>query len=79
MPLIHKAIQGDDDSFNSLMKPYMRQAQQTAYLLLFDYALAEDVVQEALIQAHASIKWFNNKRASFKTWFNRIVIKFTKI
>lgn len=74
MSLIHKAIQGDDNSFNFLMKPYMRQAQQTAYLLLFDYALAEDAVQEALIQAHSSIKRFDNKRASFKTWFNRIVI-----
>ena len=32
--LIKNAKQGDDNAFNLLLKPYVKQAQQTAYLLL---------------------------------------------
>lgn len=72
--LIKNAKQGDNNAFNSLLKPYVKQAQQTAYLLLHDYALAQDAVQEALIQTHYSLKRFEPNKASFKTWFNRIVV-----
>jgi RNA polymerase sigma-70 factor (ECF subfamily) len=72
--LIKNAKQGDNNAFNSLLKPYVKQAQQTAYLLLHDYALAQDAGQEALIQTHSSLKRFEPNKASFKTWFNRIVV-----
>ncbi|WP_227940474.1 RNA polymerase sigma factor [Alkalihalobacillus deserti] len=72
--LIENAKRGDNIAFNSLLKPYIKQAQQTSYLLLHDYALAQDAVQEALIQTHSSLKRFDSNKASFKTWFNRIVI-----
>ena len=72
--LIKNAKQGDDNAFNLLLKPYVKQAQQTAYLLLYDYNLAQDAVQEALIQTHSSLKRFDPNKASFKTWFNRIVV-----
>ncbi|MEJ9232032.1 RNA polymerase sigma factor [Peribacillus butanolivorans] len=72
--LIKNAKLGDNYAFNSLLKPYVIQAQQTAYLLLHDYALAQDAVQEALIQTHSSLKRFEPNKASFKTWFNRIVV-----
>lgn len=72
--IIKKAIQGDDNSFNSLVNPYIKQAHQTAYLLLHDYALAQDAVQEALIQIHSSLKRFDPNKASLKTWINCIVV-----
>ena len=72
--LIKNAKQGDDNAFNSLLKPYVKQAKQTAYLLLHDYNLAQDAVQEALIQTHSSLNRFDSNKASFKTWFNRIVV-----
>lgn len=72
--LIKNAKQGDDNAFNSLLKPYVKQAKQTAYLLLHDYDLAQDAVQEALIQTHSSLNRFDSNKASFKTWFNRIVV-----
>ncbi|MCM3439755.1 RNA polymerase sigma factor [Metabacillus halosaccharovorans] len=72
--LIEKSKQGDNNAFNLLLKPYVIQAQQTSYLLLHDYALAQDAVQEALIQTHSSLNRFDPNKAAFKTWFNRIVI-----
>ncbi|MFE7083790.1 RNA polymerase sigma factor [Priestia megaterium] len=75
--LIDQALRGDNEAFNVLLEPYIKQAHQTAYLLLHDYSLVEDSVQEALIQTYTSLKRFNSERASFKTWFNRIVINCT--
>jgi DNA-directed RNA polymerase specialized sigma24 family protein len=54
--LIQKAVQGDHQAFNALLEPYIKQAHQTAYLLLHDYSLAQDATQEALIQTHSSLK-----------------------
>jgi RNA polymerase sigma factor (sigma-70 family) len=54
--LIKLAIKGDNNAFSSLMNPYIKQAHQTAFLLLHDYSLAEDAVQEALIQVNNVLK-----------------------
>lgn len=72
--LINEAKQGDNNSFNTLLKVYIKEAHQTAFLILHDYTLAEDAVQEALIQIHSSLKRYDSKKASFKTWINRIVV-----
>lgn len=72
--LIKRALKGDDDAFNTLLTPYIKRAHQTAYLLLNEYILAEDAVQEALIQTYSSLKRYDSNKASFKTWFNRIVV-----
>jgi RNA polymerase sigma factor (sigma-70 family) len=75
--LILKASNGNDDAFNILVQPYIKRSHQTAYLLLHDKNLAEDAVQEALIELYKSIKKFDIQKATFKTWFNRIVINTT--
>lgn len=72
--LIQEAIEGSHDSFNQLLNPYIKRAHQTAYLLLRDYGLAEDAVQETLIETLKSLKRFNSEKASFKTWFNGILV-----
>lgn len=50
--LINLAKSGDDSAFSQLVKPYIVISKKTAYLLLYDYEMAEDAVQEALFQAH---------------------------
>jgi RNA polymerase sigma factor (sigma-70 family) len=72
--LIKFALNGDNKAFSSLINPYIKQAHQTAFLLLHDYSLAEDAVQEALIQVNTALKRYKPHKGSFKTWFTRIVI-----
>jgi RNA polymerase sigma factor (sigma-70 family) len=72
--LIKMALKGDNMAFSSLINPYIKQAHQTAFLLLHDYSLAEDAVQEALIQVNIALKRYKPLKGSFKTWFTRIVI-----
>lgn len=72
--LIKMAVKGDNIAFSSLINPYIKQAHQTAFLLLHDYSLAEDAVQEALIQVNTALKRYKPHKGSFKTWFTRIVM-----
>ncbi|SMQ80847.1 RNA polymerase sigma-70 factor, ECF subfamily [Bacillus sp. OV166] len=72
--LIIMSIKGDNNAFSSLVNPYIKQAHQTAFLLLHDYSLAEDAVQEALIQVNTVLKRYKSHKGSFKTWFIRIII-----
>ncbi|WP_369900117.1 RNA polymerase sigma factor [Bacillus manliponensis] len=72
--LIQAVKQGEKDAFNQLMQPYIQKAYRTAYLIVNDKGLAEDAVQESLIQAYQSFHRFNEEIASFKTWFHQILI-----
>ncbi|WP_020060512.1 RNA polymerase sigma factor [Bacillus sp. 123MFChir2] len=75
--LIQQVKQGDKEAFNQLLQPYIQKAYQTAYLIVDDKGLAEDAVQESLIQTYESIHRFNGEIASFKTWFHQILIHTT--
>ncbi|MFC0187058.1 RNA polymerase sigma factor [Fictibacillus aquaticus] len=72
--LIKRVLDGDEEAFRLLVTPYILQAKQTAYLIVHDYTLAEDAVQEALYEAFRSMHRYNPAIALFKTWFNKIVI-----
>jgi RNA polymerase sigma factor (sigma-70 family) len=72
--LVEGAINGDEDAFEELLSPHIKNARKTAYLLLHDYSLAEDAVQEAMLQTFYSLKRFDPNRSLFKTWFNGIVV-----
>ncbi|MEH6891983.1 RNA polymerase sigma factor [Bacillus sp. JJ864] len=72
--LIQQVKQGDKEAFNQLLQPYIQKAYQTSYLIVDDKGLAEDAVQESLIQTYESIYRFNGDIASFKTWFHQILI-----
>lgn len=72
--LIKRALNGDDQAFNELIQPYIIKLKKTAYLLLHDHNLAEDAVQEALIQAYKYLPRFNPEQAKFYTWINKITI-----
>lgn len=70
---ISRLKQGDLIGLESLVHHYQVQAVHAAYLILYDRALAEDVVQTAFVKITERIHQFDEGR-SFAPWFLRIVI-----
>lgn len=75
--LLERAIQGDVESFEALIKSYNRYAYNIAYRMMGNEEDAKDMSQEALIKAFKSIKQFKME-ANFSTWLYRIVINTCK-
>jgi RNA polymerase sigma-70 factor (ECF subfamily) len=69
--------QGEISGLESLVKIYQVQALRTAYLIVRDHDLADDVVQDAFLRAYERIRQFDSSR-SFGPWFFRIVINIAK-
>lgn len=74
---IAKLKQGDINGLEFLVKNYQVKALRTAYLIVRDYDLADDVVQDAFLRAYERINQFDSKRP-FGPWFFRIVINIAK-
>jgi RNA polymerase sigma-70 factor (ECF subfamily) len=70
---IARIRQGDLNGLESLVHRYQVQAVHAAYLILYDRALAEDVVQAAFVKVVERIQQFDIER-SFGPWFYRIVM-----
>jgi RNA polymerase sigma-70 factor (ECF subfamily) len=72
----HQAIarlkQGDLAGLEFLVRQYQAQAVQTAYLILGDRFLAEDIAQTAFLKAAWKIDQFDAQRP-FRPWFLRVV------
>ena len=68
---------GDKEAFRTLVEQYRSVLFGTAYLMMRDRGLAEDVVQEALVQTWKHLPSFRLK-SSVKTWMVRIVINEVK-
>ncbi|MGG1661940.1 RNA polymerase sigma factor [Brevibacillus sp. NRS-1366] len=69
-------VQMDKDKldFEHLVQPHLNTAFRTAFLLIHDYHLAQDAVQEALWEAYQSLYRFDvRKGTSFRAWFMKIV------
>jgi RNA polymerase sigma-70 factor (ECF subfamily) len=64
---------GDISGLEILVNKYQVRAVRTAYLITRDVALAEDVVQDAFLQAYRSIRHFDQGRP-FGPWFLRSVV-----
>jgi len=71
--LIRRCQAGDKEAFGMLVEQYHSMLFGTAYLMMRDRGLAEDAVQEALIQIWKHIPSFRLK-SSIKTWMVRILI-----
>jgi RNA polymerase sigma-70 factor (ECF subfamily) len=67
---------GDIAGLETLVKLYQERALRASYLISYDYALAEDVVQGAFLRAYERISQFDNSR-SFGPWFLRSVVNDT--
>jgi RNA polymerase sigma-70 factor, ECF subfamily len=70
---IARLKQGDLAGLEFLMHQYQVKGIHTAYLIIGDFAVAEDVVQTVFIRVANKIDQFDDRRP-FHSWFLRIVI-----
>jgi len=70
---IARLKRGDIGGLEALVRKYQVQAVRTAYLIVRDRALAEDIVQAAFLRAYERIGQFDAGR-SFGPWFLRSVV-----
>ena len=70
---ISRLKQGDLTGLESLVNHYQVRAVHAAYLILYDRALAEDVVRAAFVKVAERAHQFDEER-SFAPWFFRIVV-----
>lgn len=64
---------GDIGGLEVLVRRYQVQAARTAYLIVRDRALAEDIAQAAFVKAYEKIGRFDPERP-FGPWFMRIIV-----
>lgn len=70
---IHRCQHGDISGLEPLVLRYQTQALRTAYLIVKDRQLAEDIVQDSFLTAYHHIAQFDATRP-FIPWFYRIVL-----
>ena len=70
---ITRLKQGDLIGLKAIVEQYQSQAVHAAYLIVYDQALADDVVQAAFVKVAERIHQFDEER-SFAPWFFRIVV-----
>jgi RNA polymerase sigma-70 factor, ECF subfamily len=74
---IARLKQGDISGLEVLVKIHQLKAARTAYLIVRDSDLAEDIVEDAFLRAYERINHFDTERP-FGPWFLRIVINIAK-
>ena len=70
---IARLKRGDIGGLEALVRQYQVQAVRTAYLIIRDRALAEDIVQAAFLRTYERIGQFDAGRP-FGPWFLRSVV-----
>jgi RNA polymerase sigma factor (sigma-70 family) len=73
--LVRRAQHGDIDAFGGVVERFQRMACAVAYPIVGDLHLAEDVAQEAFLEAFQCLPRLQEP-AAFPAWFRRIVLKF---
>lgn len=71
--IIKRCQEGESEAFQWLVERYGDLAYRTAYLITNDHQLAEEVIQEAFLDAWRGIKGFK-LGYPFKPWFLKIVV-----
>lgn len=74
---IERLKNGNIDGLAALVQRYQVKAVQTALFITCNRELAEDIVQDAFLQAYRKIHQFDDSRP-FSPWFLRIVINAAK-
>jgi RNA polymerase sigma-70 factor, ECF subfamily len=69
--LVDSVLQGRTDAFAELVAPHLGSLIRFARMRLRNDSEAEDVVQQAVLQAFHNLGQFRGQ-ASFKTWLSRI-------
>lgn len=73
LKLVKGVIEGDESSFEELVKKYQHSVMNTIYRYIGDYNEAEDIAQDVFIKVWRKIKNFKGK-SKFSTWLYRIVV-----
>ncbi len=73
--LVVRTCSGDLEAFGQIVRRFQDMACGYAYSILGDFHLAEDVAQEAFLEAYRQIRNLRNPDA-FPGWFRRIVFKY---
>jgi RNA polymerase sigma factor (sigma-70 family) len=73
--LVRRAQHGDIEAFGRVVERFQRMACAVAYPIVGDLHLAEDVAQEAFLEAYQGLPRLQEP-AAFPAWFRRIVVKF---
>lgn len=74
LALIQQVQLGDAHAFAALYQQYSALVLRTAYLLLGEYALAEDATQEVFVAVHRHLGQYRPERGAFATWLHRITV-----
>jgi len=72
--LVRAAQEGDAEVFNRIVERFQDMACASAYAMIEDVHLAEDVAQEAFLEAYLSLAKLREP-AAFSSWFRRIIFK----
>jgi RNA polymerase sigma-70 factor (ECF subfamily) len=78
--LIERCLGGEPESFRPLVQRYQRLAFSVALRMLGSRADAEDVAQQAFVDAYAALDRFSGegRSSAFATWLLRIVVNRSK-
>ncbi len=72
--LVKAAQSGDSEAYAALMQRFQQMAYATAYRYLGDHHLAQDLVQEAALEAFVHLPQLKEPGA-FPGWFRQIVFR----
>jgi len=76
--LLDRVLQGDQEAFPELLKPYERMIYLSALAIVGNEADAEDVAQEAILKAFKNLGGFR-RESKFSTWLTQIAINEAKM
>jgi RNA polymerase sigma-70 factor, ECF subfamily len=71
--LVEKAMKGDPSAFEMLIQQHAQKVYFSVYRITKNREDAEDVMQEAVVQAYTHIASFEG-RSRFRTWFTAIAV-----
>jgi RNA polymerase sigma-70 factor (ECF subfamily) len=71
--IVSRVVDGDTPLFEVLMRRHNQRIYRTARAILRDEREAEDVMQEAYVNAYAHLEQFDG-RARFSTWLTKIAV-----
>lgn len=71
--LVARASSGDAIAFETIVRRHNQALFRAAHSIVADFAIAQDILQEAYIKAFTHLDSFQQK-SSLKTWLTRIVI-----
>jgi RNA polymerase sigma-70 factor, ECF subfamily len=71
--LVERVLQGDKAAFGEIVNQYNALMMRTAYMIIGDRDIAEDAVQDALIQAWQHLHGLRESGA-LRPWLMRIVV-----